>query len=159
MEIWKDTPGYEGRYQVSDLGNVRSVDREVRSVSKRGMEYLRKIKGVVLRPGDCRGYLIVNLTPTGTIAVHILVAKVFVPGERRGYDVNHMGGVKTNNRADNLEWVTKSRNQQHAVEAGLKSQAIRVKCPTTGKVYHSINRAARAAGCRARTVSEGWARV
>lgn len=158
-EVWRDIPGYEGRYQVSDQGRVRSVDRYVRGVSKKGAEYTRKLKGVVLRTGDCRGYLIVNLSPTGTIAVHILVARAFVPGEVRGYDVNHKDGVKTNNTAGNLEWVTKGRNQQHAVEAGLKSQAIKVKCPHTGKVYHSISQAARAAGCRAKTVSQRWIRT
>ena len=50
MEIWKDIPGYEGRYQVSDEGRVRSLDRVVRGVSKTGREYQRKVRGTILRP-------------------------------------------------------------------------------------------------------------
>ena len=158
-EVWRDIPGYEGLYQVSNLGHVRSLDRRVRAVSKAGREYQRGVKGRVLAWGLSRGYPIVNIPPDGTIAVHLLVARAFVPGEQPGHEVNHKDGVKTNSAASNLEWVTKSRNQQHAVEAGLKSQAIRVQCPRTGRVFQSISQAAKAAGCRVRTVSQQWVRV
>lgn len=158
-EVWRDIPGHEGRYQVSDLGRVRSVDHYARTVYKDGREGRRLVKGRVLAWGLSRGYPIVNLFPKGTVAVHLLVARAFVPGETPGYDVNHIDGVKTNSAASNLEWVTKSRNQQHAVETGLRSQAIRVKCPRTGTVFPSITQAAKAAGCRANTISQQWVRV
>lgn len=158
-EVWRDIPRYEGIYQVSNLGNVRSLDRYVRAVSKAGREFQRRVAGVTLCTGDCRGYRIVNLHPTGTIAVHRLVAVAFVDGATPGLEVNHKDGNKANNAATNLEWVSRSRNQEHAIELGLKAQAIRVECPSSGTVYPSITKAARAAKCRASAISKGWTRV
>lgn len=154
MEQWKDIPGYEGRYQVSDAGNVRSVDRTVRAVAKNGREYLRRVRGVVLKPGRSRGYLIVNLHPSGTIAVHLLVAKAFIP--QNAPEVNHKDGIKANCAASNLEWVTRQGNQRHAVVAGLNTQARCVVAPS-GKGYPSITQAARGEHVRASTAA-GWAR-
>lgn len=159
METWKDIPGYEDRYQVSDEGRVRSVDRMARGVSKAGRDYLKKMPGRVLRPGNCRGYLIVNLHPTGTVTVHRLVALAFVSGFAAGLEVNHKDGNKKNNAASNLEWVTRQGNQVHAVVAGLNSQAVPVKHPTTGQVFPSIAQAARHAGRRHRTIAKEWARA
>lgn len=159
IEIWKDIPGFEGLYQVSDQGNVRSMDRTVRGVSKAGNEYLRRTTGRILSAGRCRGYLIVNLHPSGTIAVHLLVARAHVPGSTQGLQVNHIDGDKHNNCAGNLEWVTAKQNQHHAVESGLRKRAIRVRDPATGIVYASINRGARAAKCRHHTVSHTWERA
>ncbi|QKM47751.1 hypothetical protein B7760_01775 [Burkholderia glumae] len=159
METWRDIPGFEGRYQVSDQGRVRSVDRRVRAVSKTGREYLRPVLGVVLRPGDCRGYPIVNLHPAGTIAVHLLVARAFVPGAAPGLEVNHLDGDKTNCCAANLEWVTKQQNQIHAVDSGLRSQAISVIDPLTGERYPSITRAARSAHKRVAHIAKNWRRA
>lgn len=159
MEIWKDIPGHEGRYQVSDEGRVRSLDRVVRGVSKAGREYQRKVRGTVLRPGDCRGYLIVNLHPTGTVAVHLLVARSFVAGFVPGLEVNHKDGSKKNNAAANLEWVTHQGNQDHAVAIGLNSQATPVIHPKTGQVFPSITQAARSAGRRHQTIAKEWARA
>lgn len=152
MEQWKDIPGYEGRYQVSDLGRVRSVDRYVRAVAKNGREYSRRVAGVVLRAALNRGYLLVNLHPTGTISVHILVARLFVPNPDDLPEVNHIDGVKANCRAKNLEWVTKSGNQQHAVATGLRSQARRVRAPS-GNEYPSIAQAAKGERVRHRTAA------
>lgn len=141
MEQWRDIPGYEGRYQVSDTGCVRSIDRCVRAVAKNGREYNRRVVGVVLRYGMCRGYKIVNLYPQGTIAVHLIVARVFVPNPAGLPEVNHVDGIKANCRAENLEWTTKSNNQLHAVALGLRSQAIPVRAPS-GNEYPSISQAA-----------------
>lgn len=159
METWKDILGYEGRYQVSDEGRVRSIDRAVRGVSKAGREYQRKVRGAILRPGNCRGYLIVNLHPAGTIAVHLLVARAFVAGFAPGLEVNHKDGNKKHNAATNLEWVTHQENQAHAVATGLNSQALPVIHPETGHVFPSIAQAAQHAGCRHRTIAKEWARA
>lgn len=152
QEEWRDVPGFEGRYQVSDLGRVRSVDRRVRAVSKAGREYSRAVNGVELRPGMCRGYKIVNLHPQGTIAVHLLVARAFIPNPDGLPEVNHVNGVKANCRADNLEWTTKSGNQLHAVAIGLKVQAKRVRAPS-GAEYPSIAQAAKAERVNHRTAA------
>lgn len=159
IETWRDIPGFEGRYRVSDQGCVRSLDRLVRSVSKTGREYFRPVCGVMLRPGKCRGYLIVNLSPMGTIAVHLLVARAFVSGFVPGLEANHKDGIKRNNNALNLEWITHGANIDHAVAIGLYSQAIRVVHPQTGEVFPSIAQAARHAGCRHRTIAKEWARA
>lgn len=126
MENWKDIPGFEGRYQASDQGRVRSVDRIVVVTPRAGRLYERKFPGCVLAPGDCRGYLIVNLSGHGTVSVHLLVARTFLPGYEEGADVNHKDGNKTNNRLKNLEWLSRSENHRHAVRTGLRPQAIAV---------------------------------
>lgn len=99
-EIWKDIPEYSG-YQISSLGNVRS--------NKYGDWRL-------LKPAlDGAGYLIVYLRKDKKsirFHVHRLVAQVFVNGN--GSDVNHKNGAKTDNRADNLEWCSRSENVKHA---------------------------------------------
>ena len=111
-EIWKDAPGYEGRYQVSNLGKVKSLN------------YNRTCKEVILKAGkDGRGYLRVVLRKDGnsiTNTIHRLVMLAFV-GES-GLDVNHINGIKTDNRLENLEYCTRSENIQHAYDAGLKAR-------------------------------------
>lgn len=99
-EIWKDIPEYSG-YQISSLGNVRS--------NKYGD--WRLLKPAV----DGAGYLIVYLRKNNESVrfhVHRLVTQAFVEGN--GTDVNHINGVKTDNRADNLEWCSRSDNVKHA---------------------------------------------
>ncbi|ASX26109.1 hypothetical protein BA171_03090 [Candidatus Hamiltonella defensa (Bemisia tabaci)] len=100
--------------------------------------------------------LIVNVFPYGTIAIHRLVAFAFVKGYRPGFEVNHIDGIKVNNNAHNLEWVSHSQNQNqnHAVSIGLKSQAIKVKNPYTGQIFPSIRQAARTCRVAHRTASK-----
>jgi len=155
---WRAVRGFEGRYEIGNHGVLRSIDRQVRFVSKAGKESLRLARGVEIRPGHSRGYLIVNLSGYGTIALHILVARAFCKGEAPGFEVNHKDGDKHNCAASNLEWVTKTRNMEHAVDIGLNSQAVRVADPYTGVVYPSIARAMQEAGRSYRTVAN-WSRV
>jgi len=155
---WRAVRGFEGRYEIGNHGVLRSVDRRVRFVSKAGKESTRVAHGMEIRPGRCRGYLIVNLSGHGTIALHILVARAFCEGEAPGFEVNHMDGDKHNCAASNLEWVTKTRNMEHAVDTGLNTQAVRVIDPATGTVYPSMARAAQEAGRSYRTVAK-WSRA
>lgn len=157
-ETWKAIPGYEGRYEVSDAGRVRSLDHRVRVVC-RGVETTRMSPGRVLKPGRCRGYLIVNLSGAGTMGLHILVARAFCEGESDGREVNHKDGNKHNCLASNLEWVTKARNMEHAVDIGLNTQAIRVVHPKTGEVYPSIQRAVALTGASFHAVRTKWGRA
>lgn len=106
QEIWKDIPDYEGLYQVSNLGKIRSCkNNKVRKQVKQKSGYMRII-------------LTKNSKQKAT-SVHILVAKCFVKNQNNYRYVNHVDGDKTNNKANNLEWVTASQNMKHALETGL----------------------------------------
>lgn len=121
-EIWEDIEGYEGLYQVSNLGRVRSLDRKIYQ-DKDGSTYSRLIKGKVLKYNyDKQGYTLVHLCSDGKRSckkVHRLVAKSFI---KNGYGkeyINHKDGNKKNNSVNNLEWVTPSENNIHAYKIGL----------------------------------------
>lgn len=107
-EIWRDIRGYEGLYQVSNFGRVKSFHF--------GKEKLRKL---VLND---KGYLLVGLNKAGKtkkFGVHILVATAFLPNLENKPEVNHRDGNKQNNHVSNLEWVTERENVQHAFRIGL----------------------------------------
>lgn len=104
MENWKDVTGYEGLYQVSDQGNVRSLNW-------RGS---KGTKNLWLKPHN-KGYLQVELAKNGvrkTFTVHRLVANAFVPNPDKLPVINHIDEDKQNNRAENLEWCTHKRNME-----------------------------------------------
>ena len=113
IEIWKDIPGYEGMYQVSDMGNVKSLGREV----LRNDEYPIKIKEKILKPGlSSSGYLIVILCKNNlkkSITTHMLVAMAFLNHKSDGTNkicVDHINNIKTDNRVINLQIITNREN-------------------------------------------------
>ena len=103
MEIWKDVAGFEGFYQISNMGNVRSMERLVSfGKQKRTVPAIERIKRT-----DKRGYLTVTLSKENKIKnakIHRLVAEAFVPNPHNLPEVNHKDENKQNNCADNLEW-------------------------------------------------------
>lgn len=118
VEKWKEIKGYEGCYEVSNFGNVRSIDR-----------YVTKSNGVVQHRKQCMktkclnkdGYHIVSLNKNGInkkCYVHTLVATAFVDGWFDGAEVNHKDFDRTNNFSENLEWVAHSKNVRHTIDAG-----------------------------------------
>lgn len=123
MEIWKDVAGYEGYYQVSNLGNVRSIDRVIYS-HKLQFSTKRKLNGRKIKPYINRknGYVYVYLCKNGIYKnkrIHRLVAEAFIDNSN-GYDqVNHINGDKTNNNVKNLEWCNNQQNVIHAYKKGL----------------------------------------
>ena len=141
MEIWKDIKNYEGLYQVSNLGRVKSLDRKVRTGIKHN-EY-KIAKGKILKLNQKRnGYLTADLCKNGnvkTISVHRLVANAFIPNPFNKEQVNHINAKKYDNRVKNLEWCTAEENRNHAKENKLYYNPKRkqVRCKQTNKVFES----------------------
>lgn len=105
-EIWKDIEGYEGEYQVSNFGNVRSLNRiKVYSDGR-----ISNLKGKELRQGNKNGYRFVNLGSNNSVMVHTLVAKAFIGDRPDKMDICHNNGIKSDNRVENLRYATRSEN-------------------------------------------------
>jgi hypothetical protein len=111
MEFWRNIIGYEGLYQISTLGNVKSLGNEF---SKKERLLKQKL--------DRNGYKSISLCKNGQskyFSIHRLVAIHFLNRKDPSLHVNHRDGIKTNNNLHNLEWVTRSENQKHAYRLGL----------------------------------------
>lgn len=118
-EIWKPIKGYEGLYEVSNFGNVRSLDRYVYCSNQFGSKGTRKNKGVIIKSFvQNNGYVFVHLK-NKNFKIHRLVAQTFIPNNDNKPQVNHKDGNKTNNKVDNLEWCTVAENIQHAIKNKL----------------------------------------
>jgi len=129
MEQWKAIPGYEGIYEVSDFGGVRSIPRVVlcRMADK---IIARKRKGKVLAPlvFSGTGYLGFQLSVGGKVKfalAHRLVATTFHGQPPQGMVCAHLDGSKTNNSASNLAWVSHAENQSHRIIHGTSNRGAR----------------------------------
>lgn len=110
-EIWKDIEGYEGLYQVSNLGNVRSVSLRGKGIGKGCSR-----QGKLLKPALSAGYSFVTLFRDGKgtkCLIHRLVAKAFIPNPNNLPCVNHKSEIRTENFVENLEWCTYKYNNNY----------------------------------------------
>ena len=134
-EFWKDIEGYEGIYQVSNLGRVKRVTTG------------RILKGCK----DRGGYLVVSLSKNGmykTHKIHRLVAQAFIPNQENKPDVNHIDEDKANNLYSNLEWVTAKENNNHGTRIERTSHKIKAIDIVNGEynIYCSIRDCSRKLG-------------
>lgn len=141
LEVWKDIPGYEGWYQVSNMGRVRSVDRVIEQVSSHGGMIIRHVKGHAITPTDNgNGYKIVGLRKNQdrkNFYVHRLVANAFIANADKKPVINHLDYDKSNNSFLNLEWTTQLENTRYSIPRMCKSRP-HLKPKSTGVKYVTI---------------------
>lgn len=163
-ETWLAVAGFEGLYEVSDLGNVRSLDRTV----NRGGHQMRR-SGKQLNPQESTGgYYQVSLAGQ-LFCVHRLVAVAFIRGDR-SLEANHKNGEKADNRAVNLEWLSHSENMKHAHRdlprklSSMARQVILLKgcravfCPSIADAarFLSVHQSSPGKAIRAGGSCKGW---
>ena len=159
-EIWKAVEGYEGIYEVSNLGQVRSLDKEQPVFGDKGVKIRQ---GIIKRHNIGRtGYHYVMLVKDGIAKnhrVHRLVANAFVPNPDNLPEVNHKDENKANNRADNLEWCTSKYNANYGTRNERKAEGKRrpvLQLDKDGNVireYASVTEAAEAVGSSSSHIS------
>ena len=150
-EYWRDIEGYEGLYQVSNLGRVKSLK-----------DCYGKDREKILKPRkDKYGYLTLSLCKNGvkkSFTVHRLVAQAFIhnPNPNHYTQVNHLDENRTNNKLSNLQWCTCQENLNYGnrVKNYIKTRGHKVRCIETGKVYNSLREAERDTGCAHTHISE-----
>lgn len=130
-EFWADIPGYEGLYQVSNLGRIKSLAKTI--VKTDGVIQNRKER--IVKQSPSRGYKVFTFRKDGeikTLRVHRVVAEVFLHKPSEDMVVNHKDGNKSNNIYTNLEWVTQRENVRHALETGcMDHMKLAVVCSKT----------------------------
>lgn len=151
MEVWKDIPGYEGLYQVSNLGRIKSLERP--------KCFGRIYKEKIMKPGtNATGYLYIVLYKDGkhkTCRLHRLVLMAFNPVDGMdSLDVNHIDEDKKNCRLENLCWMTRTENLNWGGhnDRMSKTQSIKIYCVELDKEFLGIRPAARELGLTAQHI-------
>lgn len=153
MENWKDIPGYEGIYEASTLGRIRSKEGKTTKTERSGIRHWKQriMKQKICRNAKGRTDAKVDLWSNGkrrTFLVSRLVAMTWVAGYAPELTVNHRDGNTTNNMADNLEWASRADNIRQGFKDGLYSTSHSVGLKTGNAVlrYRSLSEASRSIG-------------
>lgn len=147
-EIWKPIPGYEGYYEASNLGRIRSVERIVRG----RWGFSRRHSQILKQNNVHHGYRQVRFSIDGIKSqplVHRLIAMTFISNPQNLPQVNHKDGNTENNCPENLEWCTAAYNSQHrsrVLKKWVGHSKKKVICLDTGIVYESSHHASRDLG-------------
>ena len=123
-ESWRDIAGFEGVYQISDFGRVKSLARIIPHLGRWGKIVNQKFKERILRPIKNDGYNYVYLSIGGKLhsrKIHRMVAETFIPNPKNKPTVNHKDGNRSHNEKSNLEWATVGENNRHGVERRKKA--------------------------------------
>ena len=140
-EEWKNVEGYESLYQVSSLGRVKSLEKHFLRKYREGYRK-QTIPEKILKPFPTRtAYLLVKLTKNKIekcFQVHRLVAMAFIPNPQNKPQVNHINGNKTDNKVENLEWVTQTENIRRAYATGLQNHETAVRVTTPDNKVHEF---------------------
>ena len=161
QEEWRDIKGFEGYYQISNLGRVRSLDREIYHPYNKTISHY---KGSIMRFSIRRkGYLGICLTKGNkqkSFLIHRLVAQAFIPNPMNYDQINHIDENKANNRVDNLEWCDCKYNVNYgSCIKNMKKTRInntynqkKIMCVETGVTYFNSKHAERETGYNARSI-------
>jgi hypothetical protein len=120
-EIWKDVVGYEGLYQVSNIGSIMRVKRNILTKDNK----IKTLKTLIMKQAlsnneyPYKTCILTKNKTSSSFLVHRLVAQAFIPNPNNKPCINHKNGIKTDNRTNNLEWCTHKENSQHAFKTEL----------------------------------------
>lgn len=153
-EIWKEIPGYEGSFEVSNLGNFRSMDRQVPSRWGGTRFYPGKPLKVEVMQDGYKRIVLMKDTKKKRYMCHRLVAETFIPNLNNKPFINHIDGNRGNNCVENLEWCTQTENEQHSINVLGKTMRGKttskpVKCIELDKTFTSMRQAVEFLGNRA----------
>lgn len=124
-EIWKDVVGYEGFYLVSNLGRLKTVTRKVNHKHSGTITKTEKLLSKNISNSGYEMKCLYKNSSTKSVLVHRLVAEAFIPNPENKPQVNHINGIKSDNRVENLEWNTRSENMRHSYAKGLSKCGIK----------------------------------
>ena len=155
--IWKPVVGYEGTYEVSNTGRVRSVGRYIRNNAGSKPHWVNGSEKKIIINKYRNGYCELSLIKNGKekkCKVHRLVAEAFLPNPNNYPQVNHRDGNKQNNNVENLEWCTDKYNKEHAWRTGLATchNKTPIICTQTNETFPSVAEAARRLKCNKREI-------
>lgn len=146
MEIWKDIKGYEGLYQISNYGKVKSLARICKSKGSGVREVNERIRKTTVSNCGYEMVILHNDKHAKNCLVHRLVADAFIPNLENKKQVNHKNGNRTDNRVSNLEWVTCSENNIDKFNRGYNIYNRKAVKRSDGEIYESICDAALSVG-------------